>query len=263
MASYSIGKVSRLLGLSIEGIRVYEKNGIIHPKREGESEYRKYSYLDITSLLRAKMYRSLGFSLKDTCRLTNESSIDEISKEISQQREILCSEMDYLASKIRFLESLGKSVDELEAGLHEAALRMSPAFYRMEFAKNGEIDFSAETLSLFQEWMNYLPFVRISSRYHGSDVYGGLSIEEDYAHLFSLKEIPGKVTYHPSTLCVYTTVMEEDNGHSSTECIRCLMEYASYHRFTLSEDFIGQTIMGVSKKLGYKRYRQIYVPILS
>ena len=58
---YTIGQISRLLGLSIEGIRNYEKSGIIRSKRTEASNYRKYSYLEITSLIRARMYRSLCF----------------------------------------------------------------------------------------------------------------------------------------------------------------------------------------------------------
>ncbi len=52
---YTIGQVSKLLGLSIEGIRKYEKMGIIMPVRSA-CDYRKYGYLDITALIRAKAY---------------------------------------------------------------------------------------------------------------------------------------------------------------------------------------------------------------
>ena len=262
MKTYSIGKVSKLMGLSIEGIRNYEKSGIISPRREEGSEYRKYSYLDITSLLRAKMYRSLGFSLKDTCRLTNESEMDEIRREIHQRKQELLGEKELLTAKIRFLESLGRDVEELEGGLGVAGLRLCPSFYRMEFAHNGEIDFSEETVTLFQEWISYVPFVHISTRYHGADVYGGLAVDEDYARLFSIQEKPGKVEYHPSTLCVFTTVMEEENGFSKADCINSIREYAAYHRFELAPDYIAHTVMGTSKKRGYKRYRQIFGKIV-
>ena len=47
---YQIGQVAKLLDISAQGLRLYEKEGIIQPERE-ESGYRSYNRLDITSLL--------------------------------------------------------------------------------------------------------------------------------------------------------------------------------------------------------------------
>ena len=52
----------RLLGMSAEGIRMYERSGILRAQREKEeNEYRSFDHLDITALIRARGYHYCGF----------------------------------------------------------------------------------------------------------------------------------------------------------------------------------------------------------
>ena len=74
---YLISDLSRITGMSIEGIRKYEKEGIIAPQRSENGQYRIYDYLDITSMMRFRMYRALGFSLKETGELINDASLEQ------------------------------------------------------------------------------------------------------------------------------------------------------------------------------------------
>ena len=50
---YHIGLISKLLGLSAGGIRLYERGGIVRSQREGDGGYRFYERPDIVSLMLA------------------------------------------------------------------------------------------------------------------------------------------------------------------------------------------------------------------
>ena len=261
---YSIGKVSKLLGLSVEGIRKYEKSGIISSDRDDSSNYRKYSYLDIASLIRAKMYRSYGFSLKETQDLTNNCSLDEIAAAFKTKESELSQDILLLTEKIHFIEEQIEEIRSLESITGKVRICRMPAIYRMEFSHNGEIDFSDETVAVIQSWMEYAPFVFFSSRYSGTDVYGGLAIRERYAGLFHIPEKhteKGIIRYLPSSLCLMLTVKEGDDGYSHAETLSALKEYASKHNFEISDDIIGQTITGVHKSSEYIRYRQVFASV--
>ena len=257
---YTIGQISRLLGLSIEGIRNYEKGGIIRSKRTEASNYRKYSYLDITSLIRARMYRSLGFSITETSYLTNEGSIEEILGRLSAQKEALRREIILAEHKLKRLSEIEQSLDALEGELNRVTLCESPAVYRVEFSHNGVVDFSERTVATFQAWMDCAPFVYVSSRYCRGEVYGGLAIDEKYAELLNIKP-DDVVQFHPASMGLRLTVMEEDNDYSDVNVLSMLHEYADRHSFTLSEDMIGHTVIGVNKIRAYRRYRRIYADI--
>ena len=258
---YSIGQVAKLLGLSIEGVRNYEKSEIITPKRT-DSAYRKYSYLDITSLIRAKAYRSLGFTLKETSQLTNEMQIDQIVDAFRGKRQGLDGQRELIRAKIAYIDEMVSEFEALEQQLDRPQIRLMPAYYRFEYGKNGAICMDDGVRSTFGAWMEYAPFVHISSRYEDGDVYGGLAIEEKYARLFDIRE-DGLIRYIPQGLSIGVKVMEPENGYSNAKCTDVLKRYAEYHRFKISRDLIGHTILGITKKQAYKRYREVCAKIIS
>ena len=266
MMDYSIGKVSKILGLSVEGIRNYEKSGIITSRRDSESNYRKYSYLDVASLIRAKMYRSYGYSLREVRELTNDMPLEDITAALAHKEDELVREIHLLEEKRHCLNSLRRMTQSVAEKAGKVEICRMNALYRIEFACNGEIDFSDETVELLQEWMKYAPFVFFSSRYQGDTVYGGLAIQERYASLFDIGQQRARglpVSFLPSVLCLRITVQEGDSGYSRAQTLAALEEYASAHNFVLSGERIGYTVMGIHKYRDYQRYRQVYAAILN
>ena len=263
---YSIGKVSRMLGLSVEGIRNYEKSGIISSKREDCSNYRKYSYLDIASLIRAKMYRAYGFSIKETGELTNNCSLEEIAAVFDDKIRELSGDIRIAVEKRSFMEKHTSEIRSVEQLAGKIRICRMPSIYRIEFSRNGEIDFSEEKISLFQKWMTYAPFVFFSSRYIGNEVYGGLAVMDRYAELFGIPDhykAGEQIQYLPETLCLKLTVMEGDTGYSRMETLSALKDYAAYHNFELGREMIGHTVIGIHKSTDYQRYRQVFAAILN
>lgn len=73
MKQYTIGDVSKRLGISRDSLRFYEKKGIITPQKL-ENGYRCYSYEDTRKLLDIMFYRRLNFSIEDINRILHQSS---------------------------------------------------------------------------------------------------------------------------------------------------------------------------------------------
>ena len=257
---YTIGQVSKLLGLSIEGIRKYEKMGIIMPVRS-TSDYRKYGYLDITALIRAKTYRSFGFSMKETSQLVNDMKVPQIIDTLQEKRKELERECAMVKAKTRLIDKKLNDLETLEQRLDQPEIRMIPGFYRFEFAQNGGISNDHRVVLMFQKWMECIPFAHISTRYSDSNTYGGLAMEEQYAKLFDIGE-NDLIRYFPGGLCACVCVEETDNSVSNIACAQMLIDYAAYHRFEISHELIGHSITSIDKKNKYKRYREITAFIL-
>ena len=255
--SYKTQQVADLLGLSAEALKNYERSGIVKPVRDSSSGYRQFSYMDVCLLIRVKMYRQFGFSLKDVEAMINETDLNMTLEHLESRKQLLSRETLLLSETIRSLDSMISQMKEADTLRNRIIIKTRPAFYRLEFSRNGEIDFHPHTVSLVREWMSYGPFLRFSSRYNGKDVYGGVRMDACYASLFRLREEDPLIQYYPETLCVSTIVKEGDRKYTDYRCLQQLKEFAEEHRFLLGEDIIGQTITGLNRAKNYHHYREI------
>ena len=134
-----------------------------------------------------------------------------------------------------------------------------PAYYRIEFSKNGEIQRKAPALKLVRQWMEYMPFVQVSTRYSGKDTFGGVAIRDTYASFFHIAE-SDQVQYIPSGEAFRIYVCEGDNAVASYQYIEALQRFASEHHFVVDE-CLGHSVTSLYKSSQYRRYRAIFARI--
>lgn len=104
---YTIGKVSKTLGISVQSIRMYQKKGLVEPSYvDTETGYRYFGDDDFGKLWRVKILQSAGFKLKEIVEL-NDKSFEEIEALIVVKRNELKQtilekqiSLDYLNRKI-------------------------------------------------------------------------------------------------------------------------------------------------------------------
>ena len=130
---YFIGKVAKMMGMSVEGIRKYEKAGIINPRRSGDGEYRTYSYLDITSLIRGRMYRSFDFSLKEIEEMTNDLNAEEIVERLKKRQSAFSKEKELLFARESFLKELTEDISRITRDDGKVQIVSKPAYFLIEF----------------------------------------------------------------------------------------------------------------------------------
>ncbi|NLL80011.1 MAG: MerR family transcriptional regulator [Clostridiales bacterium] len=102
----NIKLVEEMTGISKQNIRFYEKQGLLHPKRNVENDYRKYSMEDIRTLKVIKILRKLKFPIeKIQLILKGQLSLKEALKEqqcrIKEEKE----QMDAILSFCALLEN--------------------------------------------------------------------------------------------------------------------------------------------------------------
>ena len=61
--TYTIPQISKLLGLTNDAIRFYEKKGLVHPTINPHNSYRMYTLKNVLELLDIIYYRHLDFSI--------------------------------------------------------------------------------------------------------------------------------------------------------------------------------------------------------
>ena len=79
-----IGEVAELLGITPSAIRKYEEKGILKSRRQTGNDYRQYDVHDIAKLIRARMYKNMGFSITETAGILNDTRIEEYAEVIEK-----------------------------------------------------------------------------------------------------------------------------------------------------------------------------------
>ena len=69
-------QMERIFGMSQNGIRLYEKNGILRLERRAGSSYRLYGPEEMLAMGSGVQMRRYGFSMQETGRLLGETDED-------------------------------------------------------------------------------------------------------------------------------------------------------------------------------------------
>jgi len=111
---YSIGRIAKMLGLSAETVRTYERKGIVHPHKNPENGYRTFHVLDIGTILRCRSYTCFGLSLNEAAETINSKSVAETHSLLAQQEKHLASQIEQNQRLLNRLHDLNQVIEHCE-----------------------------------------------------------------------------------------------------------------------------------------------------
>ncbi|MGN6211100.1 MerR family transcriptional regulator [Parafilimonas sp.] len=76
MNNYSVKKLSKLAGVSVRTLHLYDKMGLLKPSVRTEARYRLYGEKELLRLQQILFYRELDFPLKDICSILDNPAFD-------------------------------------------------------------------------------------------------------------------------------------------------------------------------------------------
>lgn len=80
MESIGIGALAKRVGVGIDTVRYYERQGLLAPRGRLASGYRRYSSREVTQLRFIRKAQTLGFSLKEIRELLTLSSHRDVAR---------------------------------------------------------------------------------------------------------------------------------------------------------------------------------------
>lgn len=265
--NFRIGKIADLLGMSTEGLRLYERSGIVKPKRgEDNTAYRTYGHLDFTALIRARGYHYTGFSTKEIADLLNAKSVDDILAGYEAQEEKIAQELRYKELLLQNLRELRKKSADAEKNLWKIERRVRPAMYRFPFIRDGNFLIDAEKEAVFHEWLLKTPFVFISQSNEWGKLLSGstqitaaLGIFEEQLSFFDLDMKFAR--YYPSCSCLYSIVQEQGESFQPLDCLSSLMDFVKGNGIKVTDDPVSNAFLSMNKYENYTRFREVWLPI--
>ncbi len=267
---YHIGLISKLLGLSAGGIRLYEKDGIVRSQREGGGAYRFYERPDIVSLMLAMSYRECGFSLGEAESLINTDDPDFVADSLRRREEGLEAEIRRKELILERLRERRAQIEKAPSEFGRVDLCERPGFYRLEFMRGGELILRPEDYPLFRKWRELFPFVFPSLRGNwkkfmreGKDEsVAGLGLMEEDAKLLGAEKIASRGIYYPPDQCL-RAVMRISGRFPliSASYLEPLKKHAERERLTVVGDPVSHTFLSINRNGGGMRYRVMWLPV--
>ena len=86
---YKIGDVARILGISTDLLRYYEKKGVVMPIKDRRNDYRYYDAWDINFLMDCLWFKNFGFSIEQIADMVRIPSSDDIANMFESKEEEL------------------------------------------------------------------------------------------------------------------------------------------------------------------------------
>lgn len=260
---YKIGEVSKILNVSKEMIRYYEKKGALTPHRKDENNYRTYSTMDIFLLMEIVRYQTMNFSVKDISELLSDNYMKKYARHLQQYYIDIDQEISY---KTLLKQRIKELADRAEASFQNIGnywIKKIPAHYLM-FLVNGHGDqYERIAISnknrdiIFKEsYMSFFESIVIFEENEDKWWYG---IPKDYYQQLSLNIEDPRVI--DSTFCLCTMIDMGEVGEFNRDCLKPIYQYIEDKGYKVNGTVRGIIVGRGFEQSHFQRIMEIQIPI--
>lgn len=147
---YLVGELAQHFGVSKDTIRLYDKAGIVSPKRNQRNGYRYYSREDFICLAYAMELRKISLSMEEIRVMMNESSIQHGAQVMTEQERLIEKKIEELKRLRSIVEDYKLSFQNGVNGLDQYRIVENPIFIYRDVG-----DSLIETSRYFSELTDY------------------------------------------------------------------------------------------------------------
>ena len=268
LTSELTGTIAKWTGLSDEGVRLYERAGLLYPEKNEQNKYRTFDVMDYTMLLYGMVYRESGFNLKETYELANDCMLDEVLSAYQEKHEEQTQKLERERRQLERISEMMADIKKIKEAWGKCEITERPAMYRVEFIVQGRLEGDAERKRMVSKWMkNDLPFVMLSTRYFADTLrqerekiqsISGLGVYAKYADVLHIEENE-HIRYYPPVRAVHTILSANNEmlNPDYTDVLRFIRE----NNLKISGDPIGFGIVNLHFSKTFDRYYHIWVPV--
>ena len=265
---YKIGDVAKILGISPDLLRYYEKKGVVKPVKDRNNDYRYYEPWDINFLIDCLWYKNFGFGIEQVAKIVSQSSYADIlsmMEEKDQEIEASIRRQELMLQRSRqYLEEIRRA----RACLYQCNLVMSPEIVRYLNRYNFIYDNSEALQKLSHRWLQYMPLTHRCFEIGQADLENktdnyawGFSLGMDYVEQLQVPIEP-PVKHLPSEPSVHSIFTSSGKNAFSPRHMRFLMDYVRENHLTVAGNARGNLICSVLENNQLTGYFEVWLPIV-
>ncbi len=266
---YRIGDVARILGISPDLLRYYEKKGVVHPVKDKTNDYRYYEPWDINFLLDCLWFKNFGFGIEEIAHMVSDSSYDDILGQVDAKEREIEENLRRQKQLLRRIRAHRKELTNAREHLGKCDICMSPEVCRYLNRHNFIYDDSPELSRLSQKWLQYMPFVHRCFEIERSDLPGGpggenyswgLSLDMTYVREFGV-EPGGPVEHLPSVKSLHSVFTSSGKDAFSPKRLEFIMDYAKKEGLSVTGNANGNLLCSILENDKLTGYFEVWIPI--
>ena len=211
---YKIGDVAKILGISPDLLRYYEKKGVVKPVKDQNNDYRYYEPWDINFLIDCLWYKNFGFGIEQVAQIVNKSNYEDIVSMMEEKDAEIEASIQWQEMLLRRMRQYLQNIRTIKDYLGKCDLVYSPEIVRYLNRFNYSFDNSKELQSLSGQWLQYMPLVHRCFEIEQADLQNmtdnfawGLSLTMEYIRELNIPIHPPAMHFpsEPSVHSVFTS----------------------------------------------------------
>lgn len=265
---YKIGDVAKILGISPDLLRYYEKKGVVMPMKGKHNDYRYYDFWDINFLLDCLWFKNFGFSIDQIADMVKISSADHLDSLFVDKEDELHATIARCELLLRRSEEYRQDLKKSHELLGVCEITDSPEYVRYLNRYTDNYDNSPALQKLSHDWLGFMPCTHRCFEIAqeelmdegGKDYAWGLSLGMEYVKLLNVSTAP-PVVHIPSHRSLRSVFKNSGKGNFSPQLIRYMVDYCQEHDLKICGPARGNLLCSVDEGNGLTGYFEVWIPI--
>lgn len=264
---YKIGDVARILGISTDLLRYYEKKGVVAPTKDKQNDYRYYDAWDINFLIDCLWYKNFGFGIAQIAYMVSDCYYGDLLSVLDEKRDEIKASIRHQELLLQRISQHLDDVTSVKEYIGKCDIRTSPEIVCYLNRYNFEFDNRDELQKLSQHWLKYMPFTR---RYFEIPQDGLSGEAENYAWGFSLSmpyveefgvPVRTPVVHLPSKLSIHSAFKSSGKNAFTARHIDYIVRYAEDNGLKICGNARGNLVCSILEDGENTGYFEVWLPI--
>lgn len=269
MEKYKIGDVAKILGISPDLLRYYEKKGVVHPVKDATNDYRYYDAWDINFLTDCLWFKSFGFGIEEIAHIVSDSTYEDVLGAIDEKESEIVENLRMQKLLLRRIRAHRTELARCMGYLGKCDIRSSPEIVRYLNRRNYGYDSSPEVAALSQQWLRYMPFVHrcfdidrrdLPGGGGGGDYSWGFSLVMEYVREFGV-EVKPPAQHLPSARSIHSVFKSSGKTAFSPSHLEYMIDFARSEGLTICGNARGNLVCSVMDEGRLTGFFEVWVPI--
>lgn len=266
---YKIGDVARLLGVSTDILRYYERKGVVTPEKDEANDYRYYTPWHVNFLTDCLWFKNFGFSIEQIADMVRIPSAAELGSLFELKEDELRATIRRCELLLRRSAEHRAELADMEKLLYKCEIAQSPEMVRFINRIGDRYIVNSVTQAAAKQWLEVLPFNHRYFEMAGESLLPGR--EDDYRWGYCLSmdyvrelnfEVRSPMIRLPSRKCIHTVFKNTGGqGGFSPSLLQYTLEYARERGIAVYGPIHGVLLASVLENNVLTGYFEAWIPI--